>query len=162
MLYSQVFTCLLRILTNQCLTVYSGTCISLSLQIPKSRNKECGVFGVQWFLWITSNSWFLWKWVVGFISQGYCYINRTPLPPQPLSTIVFSLSRLKAHMEALTSKAIHIQQGLSVRLTVPKPLSWRSDFISWRHQQPFMIFLGLIPVRANSIHPDSSLQPLLA
>lgn len=135
---------------SECLTVYSGACVSLSLQIPKSRNKVCGFFRIQWFLWIISNSWFLRKWVVGFISQGYCYIS----PPQTLSTTVFSLSRLKAHMEALTSKAMHIQQGLSTRLTVPKPLSWRSDFISWRHQRPFMIFLGLILVRANSIHLD--------
>lgn len=46
--------------------------------------------------------------------------------------MVFSLSKLKMYMEAVKSKQIqiYIQQGLSIRLTVPKPLSSRSDFIS--------------------------------
>lgn len=135
---------------SECLTVYSGACISLSLQIPKSRKQSVWFFqgpviSLNYFKLMVPQKMGCWFYFSGLLLHK---------PPQTLSTTVFSLSRLKAHMEALTSKAMHIQQGLSTRLTVPKPLSWRSDFISWRHQRPFMIFLGLILVRANSIHLD--------
>lgn len=136
----------------ECLTVYSGTCISSSLQKPESRNKMWGFFGAQWFIWTTSDSCFLRKWACWFYFSGL--LLHKPSPPPTLSTIVFSLSRLKTHTGALTSKEILTQQGLSARLTLPEPLSWRSDFMSWCHQQPFMILLGLIPVSSCSVHPN--------
>lgn len=71
---------------------------------------------------------FLENGLLGFFFQCCCYIKKKYI----CNTTVFSLSKLKMYIEAGKSKQIqiYIQQGLSIWLTVPKPLSWRSGFIS--------------------------------
>lgn len=107
------------------------------------------------------------KYVILTVSQKmgcWVFFSVLLLHKNPFNTIVFSLRRLKTYLEALKPNPVRIRilQGLTARLTVPKPLSWRSDFISWRHRQPFTSFLGLIPLRDHFKHAVclSSLQPL--